>query len=241
MNFFIYNKNMSNTSINNLGIIIAAGGSGRRYGSGNKLFEMLDSKPLFIHSVLNFHGCCPDSNLVFVAPESELDKFRTITAKYLPGNSIIFTSGGSSRGQSVKNGLAMLGNNVEYVAVHDAARPLASAELLHKCLEIAVQHGGAVPAKPVTDTIKRADGSGKIIETIDRSALWRVETPQVFPLAGLKAAYSLAERNGMEFTDDAGVMEHAGLPAYIVHNPDNNIKITYSEDIRLIEYIKSPQ
>ena len=241
MNFFIYNKNMSSKSINNLGIIIAAGGSGRRYGSGNKLFEMLDAKPLFIHSILNFHGCCSDSNLVFVAPDSELDKFRTITAEYLPGSSIIFTAGGSSRGQSVKNGLAMLGDNIGYVAVHDAARPLASAELLIKCLEIAIKYGGAVPAKPITDTIKRADCSGKIIGTIDRSALWRVETPQVFTLAGLKAAYSLAERNGMEFTDDAGVMEYAGFPAHIVHNPDNNIKITYSEDIRLIEYIKSPQ
>jgi 2-C-methyl-D-erythritol 4-phosphate cytidylyltransferase len=230
---------MSSQSINNLGIIIAAGGSGKRYGSGNKLFEMLDSKPLFVHTVLNFYGYCPDSNLVFVAPESELNKFRSIMAKYLPGNRIMFASGGNSRGRSVKNGLAVLGNNVEYVAVHDAARPLASAALLIKCLEIAVKHGGAVPAKPVTDTIKRTDGSGKIIGTIDRSALWRVETPQVFPLAGLKAAYSLAEKNGMEFTDDAGVMEHAGLPVHIVHNPDNNIKITYSEDIRLIEYIKS--
>lgn len=229
---------MSSKSINNLGIIIAAGGSGIRYGSGNKLFEMLDSKPLFIHAVLNFHGCCPDSNLVFVAPESELDKFCSITAEYLPDNRIIFTAGGCSRGQSVKNGLAMLGGNVEYVAVHDAARPLASAQLLIKCLETAVRHGGAVPAKPVTDTIKRSGDSGIIIETVDRSALWRVETPQVFPFAVLRAAYNLAERDGMEFTDDAGVMEYAGLPVHIVHNPDNNIKITYSEDIGLLEYIK---
>ena len=230
---------MSNKSINNLGVIIAAGGSGKRYGSGNKLFEMLDSKPLFVHAVLNFYGCCPDANLVFVAPASELDRFCSILAEYLPGNGIIFTPGGDSRGQSVKNGLAMLGNDVEYVAVHDAARPLASAQLLFKCLEIAVQYGGAVPAKPVTDTIKKTDDSGKIIETVDRSALWRVETPQVFQSAGLKAAYKLAEENGMEFTDDAGVMEYAGFPVHIVNNPDNNLKITYSEDIGLLEYIKS--
>ncbi|MFA6100741.1 MAG: 2-C-methyl-D-erythritol 4-phosphate cytidylyltransferase [Victivallaceae bacterium] len=232
---------MSSKTINNLGIIIAAGGSGRRYGSGNKLFEMLDSKPLFVHTVLNFHGCCPDSNLIFAAPAPELDKFRSVMAEYLPGNRIIFTAGGDSRGQSVKNGLAMLGDDVEYVAVHDAARPLASVQLLVKCLEIAVQYGGAVPAKPVTDTIKRTDDSGKIMETIDRSALWRVETPQVFTLAGLKAAYKLADKDGMEFTDDAGVMEHAGLPVHIVHNPDNNLKITYSEDIRLLEYVKFHQ
>ena len=230
---------MSSKSINNLGILIAAGGSGKRYGSGNKLFEMLDSKPLFVHAVLNFYGCCPDSNLVFAGPASELDRFRSILAEYLPGNRIIFAPGGNSRGQSVKNGLAMFGNNVEYVAVHDAARPLASAQLLVKCLETAVRYGGAVPAKPVTDTIKKTDDSGKIIETVDRSALWRVETPQIFPLAGLKAAYQLAEENGMEFTDDAGVMEYAGFPAHIVHNPDNNLKITYSEDIGLLEYIKS--
>lgn len=229
---------MSKKFINNLGIIIAAGGSGKRYGSGNKLFEMLDSKPLFVHTLLNFYGCCPDSNLVFVAPASELDKFCSITAEYFPGNRIMFTAGGNLRGQSVNNGLAMLGDNVEYVAVHDAARPLASAHLLIECLEKAVKYGGAVPAKPVTDTIKRADESGMIIQTVDRSVLWRIETPQVFQSALLKVAYQLAKTDGMEFTDDAGAMEYAGFPVHIVHNHDNNLKITYSDDIRLLEYIK---
>lgn len=227
---------MQNKTVNNLGIIIAAGGSGKRYGSGNKLFELLDSVPLFVHAVRNLYGCCPDSNFIFVAPHAELAKFKALLSEFMPGNKIVFTVGGDSRGQSVSNGLAKLGNDVEYVAIHDAARPLSSAGLLMKCLDAATQFGGAVPAKPVTDTIKKAESSGKIIETVDRSALWRVETPQVFSLTALKAAYKQA--GGLEFTDDAGVMEHAGFSVHVVYNPDNNLKITYPEDIKLLEFIK---
>lgn len=229
---------MQNKPVKNLGIVIAAGGSGKRYGSGNKLFELLDSVPLFVHTVRNLYGCCPDSNFIVVAPSAELTEFQALLAKFMPGNKIVFTSGGNSRGQSVSNGLAKLGGDVEFVAIHDAARPLSSAGLLMKCLDAAMQFGGAVPAKPVTDTIKRAENSGKIIETVDRSALWRVETPQVFSLAALKAAYKLADADGLEFTDDAGVMEHAGFPVHVVYNPDNNLKITYPEDIKLLEFIK---
>ncbi|MHB9138710.1 MAG: 2-C-methyl-D-erythritol 4-phosphate cytidylyltransferase [Victivallaceae bacterium] len=228
---------MQNKTVNNRGIIIAAGGSGSRYGSGNKLFELLGSIPLFVHTVRNFYGCCPDSNFIFVAPSAELERFQTLLSEFMPGNKIVFTGGGNSRGQSVSNGLAKLGGDVEFVAIHDAARPLSSAKLLMKCLDAATQFGGAVPAKPVTDTIKKAEPSGKIIETVDRSALWRVETPQVFSMAAIKAAYKQAD--GLEFTDDASVMEHAGSAVHVVYNPNNNLKITYPEDIKLLEFIKS--
>jgi 2-C-methyl-D-erythritol 4-phosphate cytidylyltransferase len=226
---------MKYKSVKNLGIIIAAGGSGKRYGSGNKLFELLDSVPLFVHAVRNFYGCCPDANFIFVAPAAELAGFQSLLAEFLPDNRIIFTAGGETRGQSVSNGLAKLGSDAEFVAIHDAARPLSSAALLMKCLDAAIEFGGAVSAKPVTDTIKKTEKSGKIIETVDRSALWRVETPQVFSAASLKTAYKLAD--GLEFTDDAGVMEHAGFPVHVVYNPENNLKLTYPEDFRLLELV----
>ena len=118
------------------------------------------------------------------------------------------------------------------VAVHDAARPLASAALLETLADEARRTGGAIPGKPVTDTLKRSDASGLVAETVDRTGLWRVETPQVFDLALLRAAY--ARFPDCDFTDDAGVMAAAGDPCRILLNPDDNLKITYPGDLELL-------
>jgi 2-C-methyl-D-erythritol 4-phosphate cytidylyltransferase len=223
--------------IKNLGIIIAAGGSGSRFGTGNKLFEDFLGLPLFLHSVKNFIPLCPNGNLILVAPKTELEKFDSLTRKYLPEAQIRFIAGGSVRAESVKNGLQALKAQTEFVAIHDAARPLASPELLIKCLETAKLHGGAIPAKRVTDTLKKAVADGRITDTVPRKDLWRVETPQVFNLAYLLKAFTKAASCDREFTDDAAVMEYAGHHVYVVNNPDCNIKVTYQEDIVLLRKI----
>jgi 2-C-methyl-D-erythritol 4-phosphate cytidylyltransferase len=223
--------------IKNLGIVIAAGGSGSRFGTGNKLFENFLELPLFLHSVKNFIPLCPQDNLIIVAPEKELDNFDSLTRQYLPEAQIRFVAGGNVRAESVKNGLQALKAQTEFVAIHDAARPLASPELLIKCLETAKSHGGAIPAKRVTDTLKKAVADGRITDTIPRNDLWRVETPQVFNLAYLLEAFDKASSCNREFTDDAAIMEYAGHHVYIVDNPECNIKITYPEDIILLKKI----
>lgn len=209
------------------GMVMVAGGSARRFGGGNKLLLAVGGLPVFLHGVREFAGAMP-GRFVIVTPAGEGEVFRTLAEKYCPEARILWTTGGASRGDSVRAGLAMLPDGVKFVAVHDAARPLATRKLLADVLVRARETGGAVPGKPVTDTLKRTGADGVISETVDRSGLWRVETPQVFELAKLRRAYELAA--GLDFTDDAGVMAAAGFAAAVVFNPAENLKITYAGD-----------
>jgi 2-C-methyl-D-erythritol 4-phosphate cytidylyltransferase len=221
--------------IEDLGIVVAAGGSSSRYGEKNKLFEELCGLPVFAHSIENFMAICPLGNIVLTAPEKDLPEFSRLLEKNLPDAKIKIVCGGDTRMKSVINGLDALPDGIKIVAVHDAARPLASSELLKKCYEACLEHGASVASKPVTDTIKTADENCFSTGTLDRSTLWAMETPQVFPLEALRNACEMATEKGMDFTDDAGVMEFAGHPVYLLNNPDFNIKITYKGDIPLAE------
>lgn len=223
-----------------LGIVIAAGGSSSRFGKNNKLLEEFNGMPLFIHSINNFIAVCKTENIVIVVPESEKKAFNGIIKEYLPLAKIKIIAGGQVRYESVVNALNVFNSDVRLVAIHDAARPLADVKLLEKCLRSVETHGGgAIPAKPVTDTLKRVDADGLIINTVDRCNLWRVETPQVFELTKLRDAYAAAAKSNLEFTDDAAVMEYAGFPIHIVHNTAENIKVTYPEDLAYLQKIYS--
>jgi 2-C-methyl-D-erythritol 4-phosphate cytidylyltransferase len=226
--------------IDDLGIVVAAAGSGERYGS-NKLLEPLNNLPLFIHCLQQFITICPAKQLILVVSHRDQHLFSDALERFMPNSEIIVVKGGVSRSQSIANGLQQLQENVNYVAVHDAARPFATAKLIKSCLNAARQYGGAIPAKPVTDTLKRVDENNLITAAVCRKQLWRVETPQLFNLALLRKAYRLAEANTteslVEFTDDAAIMAAAGLPVKIVEDLEPNLKITYPEDIATAELI----
>lgn len=214
-----------------LGIIIAAAGSSSRFGDRDKLFEKLDGMPLFLHSVRNFYPLCPPGNMIVVVNPAKLADFQSAAAAYLPECSLKFVPGAELRADSVRNGLAALAPETRFVAIHDAARPWAEAELLEECLIEARLHGGAIPAKAVVDTLKSAEPDGKIIKTVSRENIWRVETPQVFNLEHLLEANQRALAAKTEFTDDASIMEAAGYEVYIVESRKKNDKITYHKDI----------
>jgi len=215
-----------------LAVVIVAGGSARRFGGGNKLLLELAGLPLFLHCVKTFLPLTAPGCLVVVHPAGAGAEFRAAAERFLPEAPIAWTAGGAYRCASVRAGLAALPLECGVVAIHDAARPLASAALLETLADEARRTGGAIPGKPVTDTLKRSDASGLITETVDRSGLWRVETPQVFDLALLRAAY--ARFPDGDFTDDAGVMAAAGYACRIVHNQDDNLKITYPGDLEFL-------
>lgn len=221
-----------------LGIVIAAGGNSSRFGKKNKLLEEFNGIPLFIHSINNFIAMCKSENIVIAVSDSEKTAFGEIIKEYLPLAKIKIITGGKVRSESVVNALNVFSSAVRLVAVHDAARPLADGKLLEKCLSSVEAHGsGAIPAKPVTDTLKRVDAEGLIMNTVDRCNLWSVETPQVFELTKLREAYATAAKSNLEFTDDAAVMEYAGFPIHIVHNTAENIKVTYPEDLAYLQKI----
>jgi len=234
--------NMSLKQVPELGVIIAAGGSGSRFGAQNKLLLKLQGVPVFIYSLREFSLLCPAGQIVLVAPKSSLADFEEALAKYFPGSSVLLIPGGESRTHSVLNGLRALPSAVRFVAVHDAARPFAAASVLLRCLEAARKHGAAIAAKRVTDTVKLASPEFFCADTLDRERLWTVETPQVFMREKLIFAYQRALDSGRFFTDDAGVFTSAGHNVFLLENLDFNLKITYPCDLKLAEaWLQSSQ
>ena len=217
-----------------LGVVIVAGGSARRFG-GDKLLCELDGMPLFLHSVRAFAPLAAPGCLVVVAPAAGVEHYRELCRRFLPEVEAVFAAGGETRPRSVRSGLDALRLERGFVAVHDAARPLADGPLLEELLAVARRCGGAIPGKPVTDPLKRAGADGAVAGTVEREGLWRVETPQVFDLVRLRQAYS--SHPDAETTDDAGMMELAGYSCRMVHNPRENRKITYPGDLSLLKLL----
>jgi 2-C-methyl-D-erythritol 4-phosphate cytidylyltransferase len=218
-----------------LGVIVVAGGSGSRFGGSNKLLAKIAGIPVFIYSLRNFHSICPPENLVLVVRKSETAKFVNALRKFLPNVKLKIVQGGNTRMHSVVNGLCALPKTAKFAAVHDAARPLATTELLLSSYKAAKKHGGAVTAKKLTDTVKQTDDKGFVLKTLNRNKLWRVETPQVFSLTELKAAYKKAFAGNLLLTDDSAVMENAGFNPYLLEYKLPNVKITYPEDLKIAE------
>ncbi|OGV18893.1 MAG: 2-C-methyl-D-erythritol 4-phosphate cytidylyltransferase [Lentisphaerae bacterium GWF2_38_69] len=221
-----------------LGIVIVAGGSSSRYGEKNKLLELIGNMPIIAHSPMKFRNLSPDNHIVIVSNKENLNLYELILSKFIMNNSFSFAIGGNTRGDSVYNGLQYLKNfDIKYVAIHDAARPLASSKLMVSCLDQCIRKGSAVAAKKITDTIKSADEKLKIVSTIDRSTLWAMETPQVFNFADILTAYELVRKNKLSVTDDASAMEASGKEVYLVENKEYNQKITYPWDLPLANFI----
>ena len=216
--------------VNDLGIVIVAAGASRRFGGGrSKLLSELGGIPLFLHSVGRFAPCAAPGALVVVLPADGGQEFRDAAARLLPEVDIRWAAGGAVRAISVRNGVAALPGGLRYVAIHDAARPLASAELLRKLVERARECGGAIPGAPVTDSLKRLDADGMISGPVDRDNLYAVATPQVFELDAYREAI-LAP--GIEdCTDDAEVMRRAGHAVALVTDCSCNLKVTTPSDL----------
>jgi 2-C-methyl-D-erythritol 4-phosphate cytidylyltransferase len=148
--------------------------------------------------------------------------------------------GGASRSESVRNALAAA-PEAEIAVVHDAARPLVTAELVERCIAAIHAPGvtGAVAAAPVTDTIKEADAAGRVLRTLDRQTLWSIQTPQVFWAEPLRTALAADAAVLGAATDDAGLVEAAGGTVAIVEAPRENLKVTTALDLAVAELLLS--
>lgn len=211
--------------------IIVAAGSGSRAGGGTpKQFRPLSGESMLRRS-LRLFAAHPAIDLVqpvidpafaeaFQAAATRLEKIRP------------FAHGGASRQESVRAGLdALDGDGPELVLIHDAARPLASTELVTRAIGAAKATGAAIPGLPVSDTIKRIDGDGRVSETLDRAALFTIQTPQAFLFGPILAAHRRAAEAGRnEFTDDAALAEWAGMTVTTFPGETGNIKITTPDD-----------
>ena len=216
--------------IPDLGVIIAAGGSSRRYGEKNKLTEMLGSLPVLLHSIREFSPLVAPGNMIVAAGADVLNEYTALAEKYLPQVNVKFVPGGSTRTESVRNALAVLPLRCGIVAVHDAARPLASAELLERLVTRARVRGGAIASSVVVDSLKRVAADGVTIDApVARDGLFQAETPQVFDIEKFRMAYeTLGE---IAPTDDAEVMRLAGFPVELVISGQWNLKLTSPDDL----------
>ena len=221
--------------ISDLGVIIAAGGSSQRYGEKDKLLENLGGMPVFCCSIRNFLPLISPGNMVVAVRRDALDSYRKRADEFLPGNRIKWVEGGKNRVESVTNALAKLPLQEGLVAIHDAARPLATAELLLKVAQRARICGGAIAASKVADSLKRAGENSMLISCpVDRELIYCAETPQIFDLKNYRSA--CAALNGEVPTDDAEIMRLAGFPVELVISGIWNIKLTSPEDLAKLRY-----
>jgi len=219
-------------------IVVAAGQGLRAGGELPKQFRRIAGETLLEHALSAFVDV---PNVSFVQPvirQIDLAFVRTLTSSM---NVLEPVAGGETRQASVRAGLEALSSRApEIVLVHDAARPFASADLIVRAIEAARKTGAAIPALPVTDTVKRVDSGGIIEATLDRKSIRLVQTPQAFAFPTLLEAHRRAVAQGRDdFTDDAALAEWAGMRVSVFKGEPGNIKFTTPEDFARAEAIQS--
>ena len=217
--------------------IIPAGGIGDRMGlSFPKQFYELFGTPILARTVQAIAVEQSIKQVILVCPASHLNETRTLVKQYqLPVTDIV--TGGQTRQDSVKAGLSAVKEGTDLVLVHDAARPLVHLEIIQNCIDAINRHGAAIVALQAKDTLKSVDQKGIISETIDRSHIWQAQTPQGAKTELLLQAFTKAEKDGSQDTDEASLLEKCNIPVAVVEGSEKNIKITRPEDIPIAEAI----
>ncbi len=213
--------------------VIVAGGSGTRMG-GNlpKQFMLLKDKPVLYYTLKTFLEAYDDLQVILVLPVDYTDMGQEIIDAFFDKERIRITAGGDTRFQSVKNGLALTGNE-SIIFVHDGVRCLLSKELIHRCYEMAVAAGSAIPVITSKDSVRMLTDEGS--DAVDRNKAMLVQTPQTFHSKLLLPAFQIDYKD--KFTDEATVAEAFGMKVSLVEGEENNIKITRPLDIMIAEKI----
>ncbi|MEO8576356.1 MAG: 2-C-methyl-D-erythritol 4-phosphate cytidylyltransferase [Gemmatimonadales bacterium] len=218
-----------------VGVIIVAGGKGTRAGSDElKQFRWIAGKPMLLHSLQLFQQRSDVGMVIVVLPHEHVGDpppwlFQCDTER------LLLSVGGVKRSDSVRNGLEDLPDDAEIVVVHDAARPFPTSKMIEDVVLEARSGNGAAPGLPVVDTLKRVGENGEITDTIDRSGLVRIQTPQAFPRSVIERAHSEAMRDGISATDDAALCERLGMRVVVVPGNERAMKITTEADFMRAE------
>jgi 2-C-methyl-D-erythritol 4-phosphate cytidylyltransferase len=207
-------------------------------GAGvDKLFLEVAGRPVVAHTWRRFDDAKCIGEIILVVRKGRQKKFEELAAKFHFQKPFRIVAGGAERQDSVWNGLEALSATAEIVAIHDAARPCVSEELIAETVKRAEESGAAVAAQPVTDTIKES-ADGRLIErTLDRSKLWAVQTPQTFRVGVIRRAISAARQKKLVFTDDTAACELIGQPVRLVSRVTPNPKVTVPGDLPLVEML----
>jgi len=221
----------------NLRVVVAAAGQGSRMGTKtNKQFIMLNNKPVITYSLDFFEKQDSVDEIVVVTSAKELEYCRHEIIeknKYRKVSAVLV--GGQQRQDSVWAALQYLGPDTDFVAVHDGARPLLSADVLGRLLAEAEEWGAAIPGVPSRDTIKMVNKDSFVRQTLDRNVIYSIQTPQVFKFKELFTAYKYADEEGFYATDDAALFEKYIGQVKVVEGDYDNIKITTPLDLIIVQ------
>ncbi|MBR6655212.1 MAG: 2-C-methyl-D-erythritol 4-phosphate cytidylyltransferase [Alistipes sp.] len=218
-----------------VGVIIVAGGSGKRMGGAlPKQFSLVGGEPILARTINAFRKALPTSRIVVVLPAEYIEFWKNFSARFdVAKHSIV--EGGKERFHSVRNGIAALSDAVDLIAVQDGVRPFASKEMILRAVACAAEKGSAIPVVKAVDSYRTIEGEESRIT--DRTLLRIVQTPQIFSAPILRAAYDTDFRS--EFTDDASVVEYSGECVSLCEGEYTNIKITTPTDMVFAEAIVS--
>lgn len=211
--------------------VIVAGGKGLRMGSAiPKQFLPLAGKPVLYHTIHAFISAYPDVQIILVLPPDQISYAQMVLQAFPDGIDLIIVAGGETRYHSVQNGLKEVKDDA-VVFVHDGVRPLVTPELIQACYQQAVEKGSAIPAIPVTDSMRLAEGDDS--KPVNRDHLRIIQTPQTFRADILKPAFQ--QPYNPAFTDEATVAEANGTKVYLINGERSNIKVTTPEDLHIAE------
>lgn len=209
--------------------LIVAGGKGLRMGGEvPKQFLSIGGKPVLMRTLEAFNRYDASMEIVLVLPVGQQDYWLSLCREYVFSVPYRLANGGETRYHSVKNGLELIGDE-GIVGIHDGVRPFVSQQVIDRCFTEAVAKGAVIPVTSVVETIRHI--SGEASRTVNREEYKLVQTPQVFSVPLLKAAYRQPYCNG--FTDDASVVEAAGIPVWCVEGNRENIKLTTPFDLKV--------
>jgi 2-C-methyl-D-erythritol 4-phosphate cytidylyltransferase/2-C-methyl-D-erythritol 2,4-cyclodiphosphate synthase len=218
--------------------ILVAAGSGRRLGGSlPKQLQLLGGRPLLAWPLAALDACGAIVEVVLVVAADQLERASAIVAAVAPHKPCRLCVGGSSRTDSVRAGLAALPADAELVAIHDAARPLVTPELIARVIEAAERSGAAFPALAVPDTLHRTR-DGLAVAALEREALVLAQTPQVFRASRLRDALA-AQAEGQGWTDEVQLLQLRGEPVQVVAGEPRNFKVTFAADLALAEALVS--
>lgn len=231
------------TLVADVGVVIVAAGSSTRVGGPTgelKQFRWVAGKPMLLHSVQTFQARQDVALVVCVLPRVVAGDpppwlFQCDTER------LLVTPGGATRSESVRHGLEDLSDACRYVLIHDAARPLVTAETIERIVVEARRGRGAIAALPVVDTLKAVAADGRIERTVDRASLWRAQTPQGFPREMILRAHEHAMKNRIEATDDAALCEALGLEVVVVRGSERALKVTEEADFARADALRGLQ
>ncbi|SEH27578.1 2-C-methyl-D-erythritol 4-phosphate cytidylyltransferase [Selenomonas sp. KH1T6] len=213
-------------------VIFPAAGQGSRMKAGkNKVLLELGGKPILLRTLESFSRLDEVRELIVVTGRQEMEEVRAILEGTRGLKPWQLVEGSTERQYSIRNGLNCVSEEAGLVLVHDAARPLITAEVIRRVIEGAKEFGGAIAAVPEKNTVKIVDDNGMVVSTPPRKSLWAVQTPQGFRKDILLEANDRAEAEGFLGTDDASLVERLGRPVKVVEGDYRNIKLTTPEDM----------